>query len=132
MNGYETLADVIRDRDEGEYDELWSALMVCGDCPHRMIDHDQLAMRCLVCRCDQRQRGLSAHADERLMTLGTALREVYPAAGDRDRREARLVRGLNAIRDVAHGIGEDRPQTIVRLVDALLADPAGSPVGPPE
>jgi hypothetical protein len=75
-----TLADLMRERGytrpEDRADGLWAALMVCHDCPHRMIDHDEIAFRCRVCRCDQAHRGLSARADDRLLALGVALREA--------------------------------------------------------
>ena len=63
-----------------DHDILWEALMVCGDCPHRMIDHDEVAMRCRKCRCDQSARGLSSLADERLLALGGAIREARSLA----------------------------------------------------
>jgi hypothetical protein len=79
-----TLADLVRFRFEGnDYidraDVLWDALMVCHDCDHRMIDHDMVADRCTLCRCDQSQRGLSCHADARLTELGRAIRDVIGA-----------------------------------------------------
>jgi hypothetical protein len=79
----DTLADVLRERygpdlPAPKQDVLWAALMVCHDCPHRMIDHDEVAMRCTVCRCNQSSRGLSSRADERLRDLGVAIRDAWP------------------------------------------------------
>jgi hypothetical protein len=80
------LADLYRERRETREDILWGALMVCHDCPHRIIEHDEVAFRCSRCSCDQSQRGLGARADERLRILGRAIDLWSPAddsAGDR-------------------------------------------------
>jgi len=70
------LAELLRERGDTEHEVLWGALMVCNDCPHRMIDHDWVEMRCLRCRCNQSHRGLSSHATDRLLALGRAIREA--------------------------------------------------------
>ena len=75
----ELLHERYGDRDY-RHEALWNALMVCQDCPHRMIEHDEVAMRCTKCRCDQRDRGLSSWADERLIALGQALHEYAKLA----------------------------------------------------
>lgn len=73
-----TLVDLVRERgwaEEGRReDALWDALMVCNECDHRLIEHDQVAFTCRICSCDQSQRGLSAHADEYLTDFDEALR----------------------------------------------------------
>lgn len=78
------LGDLLRER-YGKRDfrdeALWGALMVCQDCPHRMIEHDEVAMHCLKCRCDQSDRGLSSWADDRLKALGLAIREASEPEG---------------------------------------------------
>lgn len=70
------LADLIVERQEDRDDVLWGALMCCHECNHRIIEHDQVALRCRVCTCDQSHRGLGAYADEYLLDLGRALKEA--------------------------------------------------------
>ena len=74
-----SLADLIKERNEGEASLLWSLLMRCRDCDDRLADHDEVAMVCLLCSCDQAHRGLSAYADEQLMEYGRAMKEAEDA-----------------------------------------------------
>ena len=61
-------------------DVLWAALMCCQECDCRMIEHDEVAMQCRNCDCDQSGRGLSAYADEYLIDLGQAVRDANAEA----------------------------------------------------
>jgi hypothetical protein len=81
-------AELLRERGKTRVESLWAALMRCNDCDHRIIDHDEVAARCLVCLCDQGHRGLSAYADERLVDFGRVLRMAEAARDSVAPREA--------------------------------------------